>query len=466
MAIKSKQFNKVSKVKASSSDLRLPPQNLDAEKSVLGSVLLDKDAIIQVGDILGSDDFYEDRNGIVFGAMLNLFDKRMPIDVVTLTNELEKKKQLKEIGGATYLTNLVNFVPTAAHAAKYAEIIKDKSVLRQLIHVANTITELGYQEQRNIDEILDESERELFSVSQKFFTQYFTPIKSILTDAFDRIDELHKQKGKLRGLSTGFRALDNILAGLQESDLIIIASRPSMGKTSLALNIAQYVAAHEKKSVGLFSLEQSKEQLVDRLLCCQAGVDAWKLRTGNLTEDDFPKIGYAMGILSEAPLFIDDSPMLNIMEIRTKARRLQAEHGLSLVVIDYMQLMQGRKSSSDINRVQEISEISRGLKGLARELNVPVIALSQLSRAVEHRPNKRPMLADLRESGSIEQDADVVMFIYRDEYYDPETEKKNIAEILIKKHRNGPVGMLELYFHPEQTRFRTLEKKQVDNIEI
>jgi len=446
--------------------VRIPPQNLEAEQSVLGSLLLDKDAIIQVGDVVTSGDFYEERNGIIYEAMIVLYEKRMPIDVVTLTDQLEKSKQLKEVGGASYLSTLVNAVPTAAHAAKYAEIVKNKAVLRRLIKAASTISELSYREEKDIDEVLDKSEQELFAVSQKFFRQYFTPIKSVLSEAFDRIDELHKNKGALRGVPTGFKELDDLLAGFQPSDLIILAARPSMGKTSFALNIAQHVATKEKKAVGVFSLEQSKDQLVDRMLCSQAGIDAWKLRTGNLDENDFPKIGYAMGILSEAPIFIDDSPMLNVMEIRTKARRLQSEHGLGLIVIDYLQLMQGRKSNYDSNRVQEISDISRSLKGLARELNVPVVALSQLSRAVEHRPDKRPMLADLRESGSIEQDADVVMFIYREDYYEPDTERKNIAEILVKKHRNGPIGTAELYFVPDQTKFRSIDRKQVDTIDL
>lgn len=440
-------------------DVRIPPQNLEAEQSVLGSVLLDKEGIIRVSDILLPEDFYDDRHAEVFEAMLELFEKRSPIDVVTLTDHLEKKKKLTEIGGASYITTLANSVPTAAHAANYADIIHEKAVLRRLLTAANKITNLGYEEERKLDDILDEAEKELFGVSQKMMRQYFLPLKSILTETFDRIDELHKHKGQLRGVSTGFRDLDNKLAGMQASDLIILAARPSIGKTSLALNIAQHVATKEKAPVGIFSLEQSKEQLVDRMLCSEAGVDSWKMRTGNLNDDDFPKIGYAMGTLSEAPLYIDDSPMLNVMEIRTKARRLQAEHGLGLIIVDYLQLMQGRSSARDPNRVQEVSEISRGLKALARELKVPVLALSQLSRTVEHRPDKRPLLADLRESGSIEQDADVVMFIYREDYYNPDTDRKNIAEILIRKHRNGPTGSIELYFMPEQTRFRTMERK-------
>lgn len=439
---------------------RVPPQNIEAEQSVLGSLLLDKDAIIKVADILTSQDFYRDDHAIIYNVILTLFEKRSPIDLVTLTDYLEKEKKLEKVGGASYLTTLVNSVPSAAHVKHYAEIVHNKATLRRLISAASNIIQLGYKETEEVDGVLDKAESELFGVSQKFLRQYFTPVKSILTETFDRIDELHKKKGKLRGVPTGFRDLDNILAGLQGSDLVILAARPAIGKTALAINIAQYAAVKEKIPVGIFSLEQSKEQLVDRLICGEAGVDGWKLRTGNLSDEDFPKIGHAMGVLSEAPLYIDDSPVLNIMEIRTKARRLQTEHNLGLIVVDYLQLMQGRQLSRDFNRVQEISDISRGLKSLARELKVPVLALSQLSRAVENRPGHIPQLADLRESGSIEQDADVVMFLYREDYYDPETDRKNIADLFIKKHRNGPTGQIELYFIPEQTRFRSVEKKR------
>ena len=318
---------------------------------------------------------------------------------------------------------------------------------------------MGYEEDEEIAQTLDKSEQSLFAVSQKFLKDKFQPIRDVLTEAFDRIDRIHrdKDKGALRGIPSGFKDLDSKTAGFQKSDLIIIAARPSMGKTSFALNLAEHAAIEEKVPVGVFSLEMSKEQLVDRLLSSQAGVDSWKLRTGNLSDEDFPKIGYAMGVLSEAPIFIDDSPGANVMEIRAKARRLQMEHGLGLIVVDYLQLMEGHSSKGDNNRVQEISEISRGLKGLARELNVPVIALSQLSRAVEHRDDKRPQLSDLRESGSIEQDADIVMFLYREEYYKPDTEKKGITEVLIKKHRNGPTGELQVFFNPSQMRFADLE---------
>jgi replicative DNA helicase len=441
-------------------DLRIPPQNIDAEQSVLGALLLDKDAIIKVADMISPDDFYRPEHAKVYSAMLTLFEKHIPIDLVTLSNILEKEKSLKDVGGTAYLTELVNSVPTAAHVVKYAEIVQDKATLRRLLSVAAGIEEKVFGEEDDVDTVLDSAERSLFSVSQKFVKQYFTPIKDILASTFDRIDELHKHKGKIRGVATGFHDLDNLLGGLQPSDLIIIAARPSMGKSSLAIAIAANAAIRVKIPTALFSLEMSRDQLVDRLISMEAQVDAWKLRTGNLSEEDFPKIGYAMGVLSEAPIFIDDSPIANVLEIRTKARRLQAEKGLGLIIVDYLQLMEGKKRAGDVNRVQEISEISRGLKALARELNVPVIACSQLSRAVEQRSPKIPQLADLRESGSIEQDADVVAFIYRDEYYDPDTDRKGMADIYVKKHRHGPTGQIELYFVADQMNFRSIEKKR------
>ena len=446
---------------AAASDPKIPPQNLDAEQSVLGALLLDKDAIVKVADVLAVEDFYRPEHATIFKSMLALFEKRTPIDLVTLSNVLEKEKILKNVGGAAYLTQLVNAVPTAAHVVKYAEIVRDKAVLRRLIQVAREIEETAFgQDEATIDEVLDTSERAIFSVSQRMIKQYFTPIKEVLSTTFDRIDELHKHRGKMRGTPTGFRDLDNILAGVQKSDLIIVASRPSMGKTAFALSIAAHAAIREKVPVAIFSLEMSRDQLVDRLIAMESGVDAWKLRTGNLSEEDFPRIGYTMGMLSEAPIFIDDSPLLTVLEIRTKARRLQAEQSIGLVIVDYLQLMQGSRYSGDYNRVQEISEISRGLKAISRELDIPVIALSQLSRAVEQRPQKIPQLSDLRESGSIEQDADVVMFIYREDYYDPETDRKNIADILVRKHRHGPIGQIELYFAAENVTFRNLERKR------
>lgn len=441
---------------------KIPPQDIEAESSFLGSLLIDKDAIIKIADIVSPVDFYIDKNAKVYEAMLELFEKRSPIDIVTLSSRLKEKKILEEIGGSSYLTNLANGVPSAAHVLHYGKIISQKATLRRLISASMEITALGYSEEREVDGLLDEAEQRLFGVSQKHFKQNFIPIKNVLSESFDRIDKLHKEKGTIRGIPTGFVGLDNLLAGLQRSDLIILAGRPSMGKTSLALNMAAHVAIKENLPIGIFSLEMSKEQLVDRLLCSEAKVDSWKLRTGKLSDDDFPKIGYAMGVLSEAPIFIDDSVNSNVMDIRTKARRLQSEHGLDLIVIDYMQLMEGRTTTQ--NRVQEISEISRALKGLARELNVPVLALSQLSRAVEQRDSKIPQLSDLRESGSIEQDADVVMFIYREEYYNPNTDKKMTAEIFVKKHRNGPTGKTELIFKPEQMSFKDKAKRNDEEI--
>lgn len=438
---------------------KLPPQNLEAEQSVLGALLLDKDAIIKVADIILPDDFYKEDHSLIYETDLELYEKRVPIDMITLTDALTKKKKLKQIGGAAYLATLVNCVSSTAHIVQHAQIMHQKAVLRRLISAAAEITEMGFEEQKgeSIEEILDQAEQKLFAVSQKFIKQYFTPIRDILSTSFDRIDEIHKHKGKLRGVATGFEGLDNLLSGFQASDLVIIAARPSMGKSSLALNIAANAAIHTKTPVGIFSLEMSKDQIVDRFLCSVSGVDSWKLRTGNLDDDDFPKINYAMGILSEAPIYIDDSGLINVMEIRTKARRLQSESGLGLLIIDYLQLMESKGYVE--SRVQEISQISRQLKALARELNIPILAISQLSRAVEARPDHRPQLADLRESGSIEQDADVVIFIYRDDYYNKDNSRKNIADILIRKHRNGPTGDLELYFKGECMKFLNIEKK-------
>jgi replicative DNA helicase len=440
---------------------KLPPQNIEAEQSVLGSLLIDQEAIVKVADIIVSYDFYSEKHRLIYEAMVDIYEKREPIDVLSLINRLEEKKQLEEIGGRTYLTTLANAVPTASNVVNYAQIVRKKAVLRRMIQAASEIAQLGYQETEEIDIVLDRAEQKLFQVSQRFLKHNFVPIKSVLTEAFDRIDELHRESGKLRGIRTGFTDLDNILAGLQKSDLIIIAARPSIGKTTLALDIARQVATKSKVPVGLFSLEMSKEQLIDRLLCAEAQVDLWKMRTGRLSEkeedDDFPRIGHAMGILSEAPIFIDDSATTSVMEMRTKARRLQAEHGLGLVIVDYLQLMEGRTESE--NRVQQIAEITRALKGIAKELNVPVIAISQLSRATEARTPPIPKLADLRESGSIEQDADVVIFIYREEMYKRDTERRHLAEIIVAKHRNGPTGHLDLYFDENKVCFKNLERK-------
>jgi len=439
---------------------KVPPQNVEAEQAVLGAILIDKDSLYKIAGTVKSEDFYRADHQEIFAAMLELFEKRAPIDLVTLSDELKRGKKLEIAGGATYLAHLANQVLSSANIQKHSEIVAEKAILRRLIKAATQIIEESYGEREEVKSILDKSEQTLFSVSQRYAVEQFIAVKDVLIDTFDRINELHENKGKLRGIASGFRDLDNLLAGFQKSDLVIIAARPSMGKTSLALNIAAYAAGHDKVPVGVFSLEMSRDQLVDGLLTMEAGIDSWRLRTGNLQEDDFPKLNYAMGTLSEAPIYIDDSPMLSILDIRAKARRLQAEKGLGLIIVDYLQLMESSTKSRDPNRVQEVSEISRGLKALARELNVPVIACSQLSRAVESRHPKIPQLADLRDSGTIEQDSDVVMFIYREEYYDPDTEKKGIAQIMIKKHRNGPTGEIELYFHPELWKFRTLDKKR------
>jgi replicative DNA helicase len=447
----------------SSNTEKITPQNIEAEQSLLGSLMIDKDAMIRIADLVRPEDFYKENHSEIFLAMLDLFSKHEPIDILSLSSKLEERKKLEMIGGRSYLMTLTNTVPTASHIVHYANIVQKKATLRRLLTAAGEITSLGYNEEEEMENILDKAEQKLFSVSQKYLRQIFIPIKNILSEAFDRIDILHREKGKLRGVPTGFSALDNLLSGLQKSDLVVLAARPSVGKTSLALDIARNAAARSKTPVGIFSLEMSKEQLVDRLLCAESGVDLWKMRTGKLSDrdedDDFPRIGHAMGILSEAPIFIDDSATSNIMEIRTKARRLQMEQGLGLLIIDYLQLMESRTKTE--NRVQEISEITRSLKGIARELNIPVLALSQLSRAVESRSPAIPKLADLRESGSIEQDADIVLFIYRKavdrNFRELSPEEKHLAEIHIAKHRNGPTGMVQLFFDENRASFKNLE---------
>lgn len=438
---------------------RIPPQNTDAEASLLGAILIDSDAIVKIADQLSPDDFYDDKHKIIFENVKVLYDKHSPIDVLTLTNQLKAHNVLDTVGGSSYLSELTNYVPTAAHVEQYAEIVSQKALRRRLIQNSQNIVNLGYDETKNLQELIEQSEKELFETSHRYVGQNVVSLEEILTESFDRLDELHKDKGKIRGVPTGFRDLDKILAGLQRSDLFILAARPSMGKTALALNLAHNVATKSGEPVLLFSLEMSKEQLVDRLLAMESGVDAWALRTGNLTDSDFEKIGQAMGTLGEAPIFIDDSPGITVSDLRTKSRREAHKRPIGLIIIDYLQLMSGGGRYNEGNRVQEISEISRGIKGIARELNVPVIALSQLSRSVESRSPQIPQLADLRESGSIEQDADVVAFMYREDYYKPDTERRNITDILIKKHRNGPTGTVELYFDKEHQRFRSLDKK-------
>jgi replicative DNA helicase len=447
---------------------RVPPQNLEAEQSLLGCLLIDKDAIVKIADSLFEDDFYKNAHAVIYSIIKDLFNHQQPIDILTVANRLEEKKKLTEVGGRTYLAELSNTIATSANVANYSQIIQRKATLRRLQHAASEIMDLSFKEDEDVDNILDTTEKKIFAVSRKYMNASFSPIDSLLTDAFDRIDELHKQSGKLRGVPTGFNKLDNLLAGLQKSDLIILAARPSVGKTAFALDIARNVATKDKTGVAIFSLEMSKEQMVDRMLCAESGVNLWKMRTGNLSDkesdNDFSKIGESMGVLADSPIFIDDSPTSSIMEIRAKARRLQMEKDLGLIVIDYLQLMEGRGKYGD-NRVQEVAEISRGLKAVARELNIPVLALAQLSRAVEQSSPAIPKLSHLRDSGSIEQDADVVMFLYRkaaDKNYnenDLSEEEKNSAKVYIAKHRNGPTGEVGLVFDKNTVSFKNLDKQ-------
>ncbi len=446
----------------------VPPHNYEAESAVLGSILIDKEAMFKVADLLMPDDFYREIHADIFEAMVDLVNRHEPIDILSLSNKLNEAGKLEKIGGQTYLGALAESVPTSSHVFHYGQIVQKNATLRRLIAASQEITRLSFDADHDVDLLLDQAEQRLFGVSQKYLKQNFIPIRNVLNEAFDRIDELHKEKGRLRGVPTGFKALDDLLAGLQPSDLVILASRPSVGKTSLALDIARNVALKAKLPVGIFSLEMSKEQLVDRMICAEANVDLWKMRTGRLSDrpgdDDFPRIGHALGVLSEAPIYIDDSATCNIMEIRTKIRRLQKDQGrIGLVIVDYLQLME---SKTDIeNRVQEISAITRSLKTIAREMNVPVLALSQLSRQVEQMKPAIPKLSHLRESGSIEQDADVVMFIYRkaaDRSYrldELAPEERHVAEIHVAKHRNGPTGMVKLFFDEQRANFKNLETR-------
>jgi len=439
---------------------KIPPQNQEAEASLLGALLIDTDAIVKIADSVRVEDFYDERHRFIYEAIKKLYDQHSPVDVLTLSDELKNQGKLQDIGGPSYLTELTNFVPTAAHVTQYAEIVATKSLRRRLIKASQDILEFGYNESESLQDLIEQAETRLFEVSQQHVKQDIVSMEQILSESFDRLDELHKDKGTIRGVPTGYRDLDAILAGLQRSDLFILAARPSMGKTAMVLNLAHNVAVKAGQPVLIFSLEMSKEQLVDRILAKESGVNAWNLRTGNLTDDDFEKISHAMGPLSEAQILIDDTPGITVSDMRTKARREAHQRPLGLIIVDYLQLMSGgSRFSGDGNRVQEISEISRGLKGIARELNVPLIALSQLSRSVESRSPQIPQLSDLRESGSIEQDADVVAFLYREEYYNPDTERKNIMDVLIKKHRNGPTGTVELYFDREKQRISSLDTK-------
>jgi replicative DNA helicase len=439
--------------------LKLPPQNLEAEQSVLGALMLDKNAIINVADILLPEDFYKPAHIKIYEAILKLYEKREPIDILSVTAKLKDENILKEIGGNSYLTQLMESVPTSAHVEHYAKIVREKRVLRDLIKTSAEITENAIGATEDIETILDSIEQKVFAISQHSFSQKFIRLKDELQTAYERIEKLHRGEGGLRGVTTGFSEIDNMLSGFQNSDLIILGARPSLGKTSLALDIARNAALKENIPVGIFSLEMSREQIVDRFISSEAQIPLWELRTGRLKNDeDFELIQQALGQLSQAPIFIEDTPSPTILQMRSMARRLQAEHGLGLIIVDYLQLIQPRAHSD--NLVQQVTEFSRGLKSMARELNVPVLALSQLSREVDKRDNKRPRLSDLRESGSIEQDADVVLFIYRKEQdrINPNSDDQNTAEIIIAKHRNGPVGTVKLKFDPEKASFRSIDK--------
>lgn len=435
---------------------KIPPQNIEAEQSVLGSMLLDKELIPGVLEVLKKEDFYREDHAEIFEAIIDLFDKAEPIDIITVSEQLKERGTLDKVGGLEYITNIATGVHTTANAKYYANIVEEKSILRKLIKASSEIMAISYEAAEDVNIILDKAEKSIFDILQKRNTKGFTHIKDVLVDTFNRLEELYNNKDYVTGVPSGFIDLDYKTSGFQNSDLILIAARPAMGKTAFALNIAQYAAVYKKVPVAIFSLEMSKEQLVNRLLCSEALIDSQKIKTGSLEDDDWDKIALALGPLSEAPIYIDDTPGISVMEIRAKCRRLKLEKNLGLVVIDYLQLMQGRGRAE--SRQQEISEISRSLKILAKEINVPVIALSQLSRAPDARTDHRPVLSDLRESGAIEQDADMVIFIYRDDYYNPDTEKKNIAEIIIAKHRNGSTGTVELIWLGQYTKFGNLKK--------
>lgn len=432
---------------------KIPPHSDEAEKSVLGSILMSKDAMIEVAERLRSDMFYLDSHENIYEAMQVLYENRDPIDVVTVTDWLKKRKKLKKSGGGAYLAELVEAVPTAAHVAGYAKIVRDLSIKRQMITAASDLVELAFDEANETAEVLDKAEQTIFALSQRNVKKGFMHIKDALNESFDRLDELHKAAGGIRGVPTGFKDLDSALSGMQESNLLILAARPGMGKTSLALNILRNVSVQHKIPVGMFSLEMSNLELVDRMLVAQANIDAWKMKTGNLKEDEFTRLSEAMGILADSPMYIDDTPGISILEMRTKARRLQVEHGVKLIVVDYLQLATG--SGKYESRVTEVGSISQGLKNLARELKIPVLALAQLSRAIEQRGSKVPQLSDLRESGSIEQDADVVMFLYRED-----DELLSEYKLGISKHRNGPLRTVNLVFRGDRISFYGMESKK------
>ncbi|UZD42841.1 replicative DNA helicase [Selenomonas sputigena] len=439
---------------------RMPPASIEAEQAVLGAMLLKPDAVTTAAEELSADDFYRETHRLIFEAMMELKERTEPVDLVTLTEQLKKADKLAKIGGIPALSLIANSVPTAANVHYHARIVHEKAQLRSLINAATEIAGAAYESADEVEDIMDSAEKRILAVSSGKRSKDFVPLQDILLDTLEQIDLRYNNKGSITGLPTGFTELDHLTAGLQKSDLILVAARPSMGKTAFTLNIAAHVVLRAKEPVAFFSLEMSKEQLVQRLLCSEGRIDSQRLRVGELEEKEWGDLIDTANRLSAAPLYIDDTPGITVMELRSKARRLKAEHGLSLIVIDYLQLMQGRGNKNGDNRQQEISEISRSLKALARELNVPVIALSQLSRSVESRQIKRPMLSDLRESGSLEQDADIVMFLYREDYYDPETENKNITEVIIAKHRNGPVDTVDLTFLKQFTKFGNLSRMQ------
>ncbi len=448
------------------SQLKLPPQNIEAENSVLGSLMIDKNSIIQIADIISVTDFYHPINAKIYEAIFSLYEKHQPIDISTVTTELKERGELKNAGGSTYLSNLVNSVTTASNIAHYAQIVREKKILRDMIRASAEIAEKAFNPEGDLEEAMDTIEQKIFSISQRSVPQKFVHVKDGLTAAYDRMERLHNGEKILGGLGTGFHGLDNKLSGLRKSDLIILGARPSLGKTSLALDIARHVGIRENQPVGVFSLEMSKDQIIDRLIAAEAEVPLWKLRTGQLhNETDFMLIQAALDKLSKAPIFIDDTASPNILQMRSMARRLQSEHGLSLLVVDYLQLIQPRTHSD--NMVHQITEISRNLKALSRELNVPILALSQLSRGVEQRDNKVPRLADLRESGSIEQDADIVLLLYREDKTkaNPSPDEQNIAQVIIAKHRNGPLGVVDLRFDQDKASFKNIDKAHVSPTE-
>ncbi|UFJ40424.1 replicative DNA helicase [Brevibacillus humidisoli] len=436
---------------------RVPPQNTEAEQSVLGAVFLSKEALHTALEILGPQDFYKSAHQRIFQTMLDLYEKGEPVDLVTVTAELQDQKVLDEVGGVTYLTNLASAVPTAANVEYYARIVEEKALLRRLIRTATQIANDGYTREDDVGEIIADAERYILELSQNRNSGGFIPIRDVLMETYERIEFLSQRRGEVTGIPSGYPDLDKMTSGFQRSDLIILAARPSVGKTAFALNVAQNVAARAGESVAIFSLEMAASQLVQRMLCAEGNIDAQKMRTGWLEEDDWQKLTMAIGTLGKAPIYIDDTPGITVQDIRAKCRRLQAERGLGMILIDYLQLIHGRGRGE--NRQQEVSEISRTLKGIARELNVPVIALSQLSRSVEQRQDKRPMMSDIRESGSIEQDADIVAFLYRDDYYNRESESNNTVEVIIAKQRNGPTGTVELAFLKEYNKFVSLDRQ-------